>query len=126
MDKKDVFLPRPINTVLEESKNYLSWSQAMHSFLKGCMLWHYYTDAITVLVKGANEEDAAFFGRMIKWDSHNHMILTWIRNTSIPSIFNLLGNFDDAKSTWDMLAKRYSITHGSMKYQLVVELHQLR
>ena len=38
MDKKDVFLPRPINTVLEESKNYLSWSQAMHSFLKGCML----------------------------------------------------------------------------------------
>ena len=25
-----------------------------------------------------------------------------------------------------MLAKRYSTTHGSMKYQLVVELHQLR
>ena len=25
-----------------------------------------------------------------------------------------------------MLAKRYSATHGSMKYQLVVELHQLR
>ena len=54
------------------------------------------------------------------------MIFTWIRNTSIPSISNLLGNFDDAKSVWDMLAKRYSTTHGSMKYQLVVELHQLR
>ena len=26
----------------------------------------------------------------------------------------------------DMLAKRYSTTHGSMKYQLVVELHQLK
>ena len=51
------------------------------------------------------------------------MILTWIRNTSIPSISNLLGSFDDAKSAWDMLAKRYSTTHGSMKYQLVVELH---
>ena len=63
---------------------------------------------------------------MIEWDSHNHMILTWIRNTSIPSISNLLGSFDDAKSAWDMLAKRYSTTHGSMKYQLVVELHQLR
>ena len=126
MDKKDVFLPPPINTVLEESKNYLSWSQAMHSFLKGCMLWHYCTGALTVPVKGAEEEDVAFLGCMIEWDNHNHMILTWIRNTSIPSIFNLLGNFDDAKSTWDMLAKRYSITHGSMKYQLVVELHQLR
>ncbi|KAL6327500.1 hypothetical protein AAG906_021575 [Vitis piasezkii] len=68
----------------------------------------------------------AFLSRMIEWDSHNHMILTWIRNTSIPSISNLLGSFDDAKSAWDMLTKRYSTTHGSMKYQLVVELHQLR
>ena len=63
---------------------------------------------------------------MIEWDSYNHMILTWIQNTSIPFISNLLGSFDDAKSTWDMLAKRYFTTHGSMKYQLVVELHQLR
>ena len=100
MDKKDVFLPRPINTVLEGCKNYLSWSQAMCNFLKGRMLWHYCTSAITVLVKGANVEDAAFLGRMIKWDSHNHMIFTWIRNTSIPSISNLLGSFDNAKSAW--------------------------
>ena len=91
----------------------------MHSFLKGCMIWHYCTSAVTIPIKGASEEDVAFL-------SHNHMILTWIRNTSIPSISNLLGSFDDAKSTWDMLAKRYSITHRSMKYQSVVELHQLR
>ena len=90
------------------------------------MLWHYCTGAITVPVKGANEKNAAFLGHMIGWDSHNHMILTWIRNTSIPSIFNLLGSFDDAKLAWDMLAKKYSTTHGFMKYQFVVELHQLR
>ncbi|RVW43499.1 hypothetical protein CK203_023379 [Vitis vinifera] len=90
------------------------------------MLWHYCTGAMTIPVKGASEEDAAFLSRMIEWDSHNHMILTWIRNTSIPFISNLLGSFDDAKSAWDMLTKRYSTTHGSMKYQLVVELHQLR
>ena len=95
----------------------------MRSFLKGHMFWHYCTGAITVSVKGANEEDAAFLGRTIEWDSHNHMILIWIRNTSIPLISNLLGSFDDAKLAWDMLAKRYSTTHGSMKYQLVVELH---
>ncbi|RVW80523.1 Retrovirus-related Pol polyprotein from transposon TNT 1-94 [Vitis vinifera] len=81
---------------------------------------------MTILVKGASEEDVVFLSRMIEWDSHNHMILTWIRNTSIPSISNLLVSFDDAKSAWDMLTKRYSTTHGSMKYQLVVELHQLR
>ena len=98
----------------------------MHSFLKGRMLWHYCTSALTVPIKGAEEEDATFLGRMIEWDSHNHMILTWIWNTSIPPISNLLGSFDDAKLVWDMLAKRYSTTYGSMKYQLVVELYQLR
>ena len=113
MNKNDVFLPRPINTVSEGCKNYLSWSQAMRSFLKGCMLWHYFTGALTVPVKGANEKDAAFLGRMIEWDSYNHMILIWIRNTSIPSISNLLGSFDDAKSAWDMLAKRYSTTKSN-------------
>ena len=98
----------------------------MRSFLKGRMLWHYCTGAITIPVKGVSEEDATFLGRMIEWDNHNHIILTRIRNTSVPSISNLLGSFDDAKSAWDMLAKRYFTTHGSMKYQLVVELHQLR
>ena len=122
MNKKDIFLPRPINIILEGNKNYLSWSLGMRNFLKGRMLWHYCTSAITIPVKGASEEDAAFFGRMIERDSHNHMILTWIRNTSIPSICS----FVDAKSAWDMLAKRYSTTYGSMKYQLVVEFHQLR
>ena len=105
------------------AKNYLSWSQVMRSFLKGCMLWHYCTGAITIPVKGVSEEDVVFLGRMIEQDSHNHMILTWIQNTSIPSISNLLGSFDDAKSAWDMLVKRYFTTHRSMKFQLVVELH---
>ena len=55
----------------------------MRSFLKGRMLWHYYTGAITIPVNGACEEDVVFLVCMIEWDSHNHMILTWIRNTFI-------------------------------------------
>ena len=125
MDKKNIFLPRPI-VILEGNKNYLSWSQVMCNFLKGRMLWQYCTSAITIPVKGASEEDAPFLSRMIEWDSHNHMILTLIWNSSISSISNMLGSFDDAKSAWDMLAKRFCITHKSMKYQFVVELHQLR
>ena len=50
----------------------------MRSLLKGHMIWYYCIGAITILVKRADEEDAAFLGRMIEWDSHNHMILTWI------------------------------------------------
>ena len=60
MDKNDVFLPRLINTVLEGNKNYLSWSQAMRSFLKSRMLWHYYTGAMTIPVNGASEEELSF------------------------------------------------------------------
>ena len=98
----------------------------MHCFLKGGMLWQYCVGTITIPMKGACQEDIAFITRMVEWDSHNHIILTWIQNISISFISNLLGNFDDAKSAWDMMAKRYSTSHGSMKYQLMVELHQLR
>ena len=90
------------------------------------MLWQYCVGTISIPVKEAAEEDTTFVSYMVEWDGHNHMILTWIWNTSISSISNLLGSFDDAKSACDMLAKWYSTSHGSMKYQLVVELHQLR
>ena len=66
MDKKDIFLSHPINTVFEGNKNYLSWSQAMRSFLKGRMLWHYCTGVMTIPVKGASEGDAVFLNRMIE------------------------------------------------------------
>ncbi|WJZ99277.1 hypothetical protein VitviT2T_017734 [Vitis vinifera] len=92
----------------------------MRSFLKSRMLWHYCTGAMTIPVKGASEEDAAFLSRMIEWDSHNHMILTWIRNTSIPSISILLGSFDDAKSAWDMLTKRDEFR----LYEFLMSLHK--
>ena len=52
MDKNDIFLPRPINTILKGNKNYLSWSQVIRSFLKGHMLWQYCTGAITIPIKG--------------------------------------------------------------------------
>ena len=90
------------------------------------MLWQYCVGTISIPVKEATEEDITFVSYMVEWDGYNHMILTWIWNTSISSISNLLGSFDDAKFACDMLAKRYSTSHGSMKYQLVVELHQLR
>ena len=99
MDKNNIFLTRPINAILEGNKNDLFWSQVMRSSPKGRMLWQYYVGTITIPVKKAVEEDTAFISHMVEWDSHNHMILTWIQNTSISSISNMLGSFDDAKST---------------------------
>uniref|UniRef100_A0A2N9EQR3 Retrovirus-related Pol polyprotein from transposon TNT 1-94-like beta-barrel domain-containing protein n=1 Tax=Fagus sylvatica TaxID=28930 RepID=A0A2N9EQR3_FAGSY len=96
------------------------------TFIKGRKLWFYVTGEMKKPVKGSSEDENAFRIRLIEWDSNNHQILTWLRNTSIPSISNLLGNFDDARTAWDMLAKRYSSSHGTREYQLSIEQYQIR
>jgi hypothetical protein len=68
----------------------------MRSFIKGRKLWFYVTSEMKKLIKGSPKDEDVFMIRLIEWDSNNHQILTWLRNTSIPSISNLLGNFDDA------------------------------
>uniref|UniRef100_A0A2N9IIA8 Uncharacterized protein n=1 Tax=Fagus sylvatica TaxID=28930 RepID=A0A2N9IIA8_FAGSY len=98
----------------------------MRSFIKGRKLWFYVTGEMKKPVKGSSEDADAFRIRLVEWDSNNHQILTWLRNTSIPSISNLLGNFDDARTAWDMLAKRYSSSHGTREYQLSIEQYQIR
>ncbi len=77
-------------------------------------------------VKGSPEDEDVFKIHLIEWNSNNHQILTWLRNTSIPSISNLLGNFDDAHTAWDMLAKLYSSLHGIREYQLSIDQYQIR
>jgi hypothetical protein len=118
-------ISHPIHVTLD-GQNYFVWSQSMRSFIKGRKLWFYVTGEMKKPVKGSSEDEDAFRIRLIEWDSNNHQILTWLRNTSIPSISNLLGNFDDAHTTWDMLAKRYSSPHGTQEYQLSIKQYQIR
>jgi hypothetical protein len=101
--------------------NAAFWSQFMRSFIKGRKLWFYVTGEIKKPVKGSSEDDDVFRICLIEWDSNNHQILTWLCNISIPSISNLLGNFDDARTAWDMLAKRYSSPYDTREYQLSIE-----
>jgi hypothetical protein len=70
----------------------------MHNFLKGKQLWLYVTVELKKLVKGASESYDLFRIRFVDWDVNNHQILTWLCNTSISPISNLLCSFDDAKS----------------------------
>ena len=98
----------------------------MRSFIEGRKLWFYITGEIKKPVKGSSEDEDAFRIRLVDWDSNNHQILTWLHNTFIPSISNLLGNFDNARTAWDMLAKRYSSPHGTQEYQLSIEQYQIR
>jgi hypothetical protein len=98
----------------------------MHNFIKGRKLWFYIIGEMKKPIKGSSEDEDAFRIRLIEWGSNNHQILTWLRNTSIPSISNLLENFDDAPIAWDILAKQYSSPNGTREYQLLIEQYQIR
>ncbi|GFZ21039.1 hypothetical protein Acr_29g0002010 [Actinidia rufa] len=107
MDKSEV--SRPIIIILD-GLNYIPWSQAMSSFLKGRKLWRYVTGDIQAPTQGAAETPTEFIGRLEEWDSKNHQIITWIRNTSIPSISlqqepgqSIIAFLPQIYSIWDQL-----------------------
>jgi len=76
--------------------------------------------------KVTDESTDALRTRLIDWGSKHHQILTWFRNTTIPSIAALFGSFNDAQGAWDMLASRYSFVDGSREYQLILDLYPLK
>ncbi|GAV77125.1 UBN2_3 domain-containing protein [Cephalotus follicularis] len=99
---------QPIIIILD-GPNYLRWSSAMTSFLKGKKLWR--------IVTG---------DKPAPWDSANHLILTWFTNTSVPSINMHFSRFDLAKEAWDFLTNRYTSADLAHQYQLLGTLNHLR
>ena len=72
--------------IILEGPNYISWSQVMSSFLKKRKLWRYVTRDIEAPIQGVAKTATKYIKQLEKWDSKNHQIITWIWNTSIPSI----------------------------------------
>ncbi|GFS38749.1 hypothetical protein Acr_00g0059180 [Actinidia rufa] len=66
MDKSEV--SRPIIIILD-GLNYIPWSQAMSSFLKGRKLWRYVTGDIQAPTQGAAETPTEFIVRLEEWDT---------------------------------------------------------
>ncbi|GFY89916.1 hypothetical protein Acr_07g0001130 [Actinidia rufa] len=123
MDRSEV--ARPIIITLD-GPNYIPWSQAMSNFLKGRKLWRYVTGDIKAPTQGAAETPTEFIARLEEWDSKNHQIITWIRNTSIPSISLQFGRFDTAHTIWDFLSTRYTTADLACQYQLLTSLCRQR
>ncbi|GKV11664.1 hypothetical protein SLEP1_g22904 [Rubroshorea leprosula] len=98
----------------------------MRSFLKGRKLWQYVTGDIKLFEKSVEEPDDKFVDRLEEWDSKNHQIITWFRNTSTSSINLQFARYDTAKEVWDLLAKKYTTSDLSSQYQLWEELHSLK
>ncbi|WOH02105.1 hypothetical protein DCAR_0521493 [Daucus carota subsp. sativus] len=111
----------PIQTILIGS-NYLSWSQAMRSFLKGKRLWRYVNGDFTIPTKENDESDSHLKDRIEEWDVKNHQAITYFRNSVVSKINLQFGNFDTAKEIWDLLESRYTTSDLSHQYQIICSL----
>ena len=69
----------------------------MRSYLKSHKLWLYVSGDYPIQEKEDNETDSTYAIQIEDWESANHQIITWFRNTYIPSIVDEFGNVDIAK-----------------------------
>ena len=113
---------RPIHVIFY-GDNFAQLSQVMHSYLKGRKLWLYVSGDHPILKKVDKENDSAYAIRIEDWESANHHIITWFRNTSIPSIVNEFGNIDIVKEVWDLLITRYAGPSSARNFKLTRKLY---
>ena len=97
-----------------------------HAHLKGPKLWLYISGDCPILEKVDKETDSAYAIRIEDWESANHQIITWFRNTSIPSIVDEFDNLDIAKEVWDLLVTRYAGPSGACNFKFTSKLYQIR
>jgi hypothetical protein len=105
MEKTEIV--KPITTTLTGQPNYNIWVQGMKSFLIGRKLWRIVTGDVVKPTREKDESATKFAERLEDWDNKNHQIITWLRNTSVPSIHIQFDNYDSAKELWEFLKNRY-------------------
>ena len=118
-------ISRPINVIFK-GDNFVQLSQTMRSYLKGCKLWLYISDDRPIPKQVDKETDSAYAIRIEDWESVNHQIITWFRNTSISFIVDEFGNINIAKEVWDLLVTQYAGPSGARNFKLTCELYQIR
>ena len=118
-------ISHPIHVIFY-GDNFSEWSQAMRSYLKGRKLWLYVSGDRPFPEKNEGETTTAYAIQIEDWESAHHQIITWFRNTSIPSIVGEFSNLDTASEVWDLLVARYAGASGARNFQLTRKLYQLR
>ena len=108
--------------VIFNGDNFAQWSQVMRSYLKSHKLWLYVSCDRRIPKQVDKETNSAYAIRIEDWESANHQIITWFRNTSIVDEF---GNIDIAKEVWDLLVTLYAGLSGARNFKFTRELYQI-
>ena len=90
------------------------------------MLWLYVSGDRPIPKKVDKETDFAYAIRSEDWESANHHLITWFRNTSISSIVDEFGNLDIAKEVLDLLVTRYAGLSGARNFKLTHKIYHIR
>ena len=122
LDMQGDEISRPIHIIFY-GDNFAQWSQAMRSYLKGRKLWLYVSGDHSIQEKEDKEADSSYAIQIEDWESANHHIITWFRNTSISPIVDEFGNIDIAKEVWDLLVTRYVGPSGARNFKLTRKLY---
>uniref|UniRef100_A0A2N9HAP0 Retrovirus-related Pol polyprotein from transposon TNT 1-94-like beta-barrel domain-containing protein n=1 Tax=Fagus sylvatica TaxID=28930 RepID=A0A2N9HAP0_FAGSY len=69
-------------------------------------------------VRSKDEDDTKFADRLEDWDCKNHQIITWFRHSTVSSIHQQFGRYENAKDVWDLLSRHYTTAGLSHEYQL--------
>uniref|UniRef100_A0A2N9HGG7 CCHC-type domain-containing protein n=1 Tax=Fagus sylvatica TaxID=28930 RepID=A0A2N9HGG7_FAGSY len=77
----------------------------MRSFLKGHRLWRYVIVEILAPVCSKDEDNTKFTDLLEDWDCKNHQIITWFRHSTVLTIHQQFGRYDNAKDVWDLLIR---------------------
>ena len=95
-------ISHPIHIIFN-GDNFTQWSQAMRSYLNGCKFCLYVSGDHPIPEQVDKETDSTYAILIEDWERANHKIITWFRNTSIPSIVDEFDNIVIAKEVWDLL-----------------------
>lgn len=99
----------------------------MKRFLIGHKLWHIITSGISKSVKLDFEDDNKFIEWLEDWDNRNHQIITWLGNTTIPTIHVQFDAFNNANKLWDFLSTRFQsigLAHYCQLHSTLASLNQ--
>ncbi|XP_071688645.1 uncharacterized protein [Rutidosis leptorrhynchoides] len=97
------------------SQNYRSWRRSIEIALSTKRKLGFVTG---IVVRSADD-----LVKAEQWDTCNNMVISWIMNSVSDSIVKSIMFIGTASEIWKQLAKRFTLSNGSRKYNLHKEVY---
>lgn len=100
-------------TKLEGATDYRSWRRALEIQISSKIKLGFLNGTVT-----RSKEDET---NATQWDVCNDLVISWLHNNVSESIKKSILFISTAAEIWKQLEKRFMLTHGSRKYNRIVQ-----